>query len=192
MVKADQLKISQVVKLMRFEDTVPVKRVAPLTSRMVDSIILSTDLRHSQRSLGALVKVTMYKVGLEGLMRGGELVSGIRASDLHWDDYRKNHEGLLFPRIVNGKVTNASVSPDMLRKSIKADVERFGLNPDRYAMHSLRAGGATDLFNMNVPYHIVKEAGRWKSDVALIYYRGDMEKVQAIGKAFGNLLVSSG
>ena len=54
---------------------------------------------------------------------------------------------------------------------IKFSVERIGLSGGNFAGHSLRAGGATDLFAAGVPYPVIKKFGRWKSDAALLYYR---------------------
>lgn len=60
----------------------------------------------------------------------------------------------------------------------------IGLNPELYSGHSLRAGGATDLFVAKVPYPIIKKAGRWKSDAALLYYRDEEDVAQVVTKAF--------
>jgi hypothetical protein len=241
MTKIDEICITKMIRLMKYEDTVPVRRIAPLTSGMVDTIISRTHLNTANpgpnlKALSRLIRVSMEKSGVEGLMRGGEITSGIRAYDVDWDYYNetvtillhrtktvragggvkvtlvrnanphcsynlllslwnqlsldRRPNSLLFPEISRGLVRNVPVSASTLRKYIKEDVAKLGLNPDRYAMHSLRAGGATDLFNMNVPYHIIKDVGRWKSDTALIYYRGDREKIAAVGKAFGAIYSS--
>lgn len=65
-----------------------------------------------------------------------------------------------------------------LRGRIQKAMGRLGLNGKRFGNHSLRAGGATDLFVARVPYPCIKKMGRWESDAALIYYRDD-EHVQA-------------
>ena len=57
-----------------------------------------------------------------------------------------------------------------------------------YSGHSLRAGGATDLFVKRVPYYLIKKMGRWKSDAALLYYRSDKDVYEAVRKAFGELV----
>lgn len=55
--------------------------------------------------------------------------------------------------------------------NIRKLISKILATPSRYSGHSLRAGGATDLFNLNIPYPDIKKAGRWKSDAALLYYR---------------------
>ena len=67
---------------------------------------------------------------------------------------------------------------------IKRSVASLGLNPSLYSCHSLRAGGATDLFTARVPYPIIKTMGRWKSDVAIIYFRDQDDMSRAVFKGF--------
>ena len=63
----------------------------------------------------------------------------------------------------------------------------FGLGAKWYSGHSLRSGGATDLFVQRVPYFLIKKMGRWKSEAAMIYYRCDDDVRQAVAVAFDNL-----
>lgn len=56
-----------------------------------------------------------------------------------------------------------------------------------YSGHSLRAGGATDLFASRVPYGIIKRLGRWKGESFLIYYRDEADVNQAVFAAFDAL-----
>jgi len=80
---------------------------------------------------------------------------------------------LLFPK---------KVTVRWLSERIKTAVNSIGLDASRFANHSLRAGGATDLFVAGVPYYVVKRMGRWKSDAAMIYYRDEddvADKVKA-------------
>ena len=76
------------------------------------------------------------------------------------------------------------MSGDCLRKIIKQAVSSIGLDPTRYSGHSLRAGGATDLFAARVPYWVIKKMGRWTSDAALRYYRSEEDVVSSVRKAF--------
>ena len=46
-----------------------------------------------------------------------------------------------------------------------------GENPTLYSVHSLRAGGATELFLSGASMAVVQVYGRWKSESALIYIR---------------------
>ena len=44
-------------------------------------------------------------------------------------------------------------------------------NAKEYSGHSMRSGGASDLWAMNVPLEAIKKQGRWKSDCILLYFR---------------------
>jgi hypothetical protein len=80
-----------------------------------------------------------------------------------------------------------SVTSDFLRRAIKACVSNLGLDSSLYSGHSFRGGGATDLFNARVPYLVIKRMGRWKSDVALIYWRDEADVAHACSRAFGSV-----
>lgn len=69
------------------------------------------------------------------------------------------------------------------RTAIKGLAGQVGLDPGGYSGHSFRAGHATDLFNLGVPYYVIKKVGRWKSDTALLYYRDDDGARKLAGKA---------
>ncbi len=73
------------------------------------------------------------------------------------------------------------------RKLIKLAVASIGLDPSKFSGHSLRSGGATDLFEARVPYHIIKKMGRWKSDAAMRYYRSEEDVLKAVRKAFNRM-----
>ena len=79
------------------------------------------------------------------------------------------------------------ISKGWLRQAIKAAVRSIGLNPRLFSGHSLRAGGATDLFALRVPYGIIKRLGRWKSEAFLIYYRDEADVQHAVFAAFDML-----
>ena len=81
----------------------------------------------------------------------------------------------------------ATISPSWLRSRIKKVAVYLGLNIADYSGHSLRAGGATDLFIKRVPYYHIKKIGRWKSDAALLYYRSDEDVYEVVQRAFGKL-----
>lgn len=91
----------------------------------------------------------------------------------------------LFPSICNGVINwNTPMTGDYFRKAIKLAVVTIGLNPKRFSGHSLRSGGATDLFEARTPYHIIKTMGRWKSDAAMRYYRSEEDVLRVVKKAF--------
>ena len=79
--------------------------------------------------------------------------------------------------IPGGITGDSPVFPGMTaakwRTIIKKCVIKLGLDPFHYSGHSLRAGAATDLFNMGVPYHSIQKRGRWKSDTFLVYFRDE-------------------
>ena len=95
----------------------------------------------------------------------------------------------LFPSFKNKKLDwNCCRPTSQLRYAIKRAVRLIGLNPDFYSGHSLRAGGATDLFRANVSYANIKKFGRWKSDAALIYYRDEDAVAEAAALGFASLV----
>ena len=48
---------------------------------------------------------------------------------------------------------------------------RIYVNPKLYDMHSLRIGGATDLFKYGYSVEEIKRMGRWRSNVVYKYIR---------------------
>jgi hypothetical protein len=86
------------------------------------------------------------------------------------------HDVNIFPAVSRaGKLNFSRVPSDSWwRKVIKKCCASIGLDSTRYSGHSLRAGGATDLFVARVPHYIVKKMGRWKSDAAMLYYISHM------------------
>jgi hypothetical protein len=94
----------------------------------------------------------------------------------------------LFPRVTRGSKFDwsKSVTTDWLRKVIKKRVASIGLDPRQFSAHSLRAGGATDLFMQRLPFYVIQKAGRWLSDAALVYYRADEDVLDAVAEAFGS------
>jgi len=94
-------------------------------------------------------------------------------------------ESLLFPSRHRSK--SGCVSGAWLRKHIKLCCKAIGLDDSRYSGHSLRAGGATDLFVARVPYAVIKKAGRWLSDACLLYYRDSAHVQRKVFAAFDRL-----
>ena len=52
------------------------------------------------------------------------------------------------------------------REILKKKIEVIGVDPCGFSNHSFRFGGATAAANLNVPDHLFKVHGRWKSDSA--------------------------
>ena len=93
---------------------------------------------------------------------------------------------IVFPSytITKGFNWNKSMNIDQLRSHIRYAIKSIGLNPALFGAHSLRAGGATDLFRLGVYYPNIKRFGRWKSDSALLYYRDQEKVVKSVMEAF--------
>ena len=116
--------------------------------------------------------------------------SGTRLLRKHFrkhDLFHSPHQ-IVFPALVNGlPMWSRPMSTSQFRAELKRAVKTIGLDPNRFAGHSLRSGGATDLFNANVPYPIIKKMGRWRSDTAMIYYRDEDAVTKATTKGFASL-----
>lgn len=98
----------------------------------------------------------------------------------------------IFPRYLHGLQRTGpcfdfrqTASKSWFRRMLQKVIVKLGFNPSMYSGHSLRAGGATDLFIIGVPYPKIKLYGRWKSDAALVYYREDIEVSRSVANAFG-------
>jgi integrase len=99
----------------------------------------------------------------------------------------------IFPAVRHGRIhVEATYSPARLRRLIKRVAASIGLDPSLFSGHSLRAGGATDLFAAQVPYPTIKKMGRWVSDAAMLYYRSDEDVWAAVGAAFSALALAHG
>jgi hypothetical protein len=167
-------------------------------------------------------------MGHDGLLKAGELASGLTEENLEWNgrkdrfymafergkachllagkvipfvDYgpesavslmRKwlamrrayKYKGPLFPRIsADNRWGPKSISTYHVRNMIKKTANATGLDSRLLSGHSLRAGGATDLFEKKVPFETVKKIGRWRSDEAMLYYIYEDPKGE-IWKAF--------
>ena len=224
----DARRLSLLIKELRYNDMHLVERKHPIRLSQLNRWTAGMDLSQEAQ----LMLVVICYLGHDGLLRMGELLSGLTAANIQWShDYRSvsvilgrskmnrqgdperveifdhrgrsavkmlqlwfNHKllwnstGLLFPgfRVAKDGVRK-TVSGSWARAHIKKLVRDNGLNPDFYSGHSLRAGGATDLFIARVPYFLIKKMGRWKSDAAMIYYRCEQDVVHAVSQAFSKL-----
>lgn len=117
-------------------------------------------------------------------------VSGVKLLKRWWlsENLAKRPSAFVFPAIRYGSIDKSKMlSTAHLRKFVKEAASSIGLDPINFSAHSLRAGGATDLFAANVPYHIIKKMGRWVSDAAMLYYRSEEDAWAAVGAAFSAL-----
>ena len=68
---------------------------------------------------------------------------------------------------------------------MREQLREMGWDEMKFAGHSLRAGGATDLFNSNMPLASIMKIGRWESvQAAMVYFRDDLLIAQEAAEAF--------
>ena len=73
-------RVIKIVELLEYDDVTPTRRMQPLTSDLLRFIL-------SDRSV-SLQSKAMFVVGHDALLRGAELCSGLRVSNLHWSHDR--------------------------------------------------------------------------------------------------------
>lgn len=232
MTARDEYLLNRVRRQLDLEDTAGVERKHPVVLGMIqDALQKFWKPRESDYDL---LCATAVLVGHNGLLRGGELLSGIQAKHVTWEprnksvclhlpptktmrrgvgvdvritDYagpsaykflkewfRRAHlsthpERYVFPHYdARARVFNHErpAGERWLRATVKSLAAKLGKDPGMYSGHSLRAGGATDLFIMRVPYPQIKKYGRWVSDAAMVYYRDDIEVSATVADAFGS------
>ena len=68
----------------------------------------------------------------------------------------------------NGESLRASrsLTYSRLRELLRTKLAQLGYDPDKFGIHSLRAGGATRAANAGIPDRLFKRHGRWKSETA--------------------------
>ena len=219
---------------MRYLDTKAVSRKQALQLKHLHAMYTGSELSDPR----LLEEAVILYMGHDGLLRSGELLSGLKVSDLVWsldhsqftivlDRSKANRSGdgesvtirdyegrsavklmiqwfgtmglwdkpssHIFPSR-SGKtwLWDKTLSTDWLRGVIKKRVAMIGLDAEKFSGHSLRAGGATDLFVARVPYFLIKKMGRWKSDAAMLYYRCEADVTDAVAAAFGRVSAQLG
>ena len=94
----------------------------------------------------------------------------------------------VFPAIRNGVLVLAQpASASSLRNLVKMVATSAGRDQALFSGHSLRAGGATDLFAMKVPAYTIKKMGRWRSEVYLCYFRSANAVAKTVARAFDKI-----
>ena len=156
--------------------------------------------RVSSRHVGislVLLRTKTYRSGSGCIINiddFGHPFSAVNLLQRWWllNDFKSTPDAFVFPAIVRNRIVYSTpMNGDFLRHIIKSAVKDIGLDPTRYSGHSLRAGGATDLFAARIPYWVIKKMGRWKSDAALRYYRSEEDVVNSVRKAFKRLSTSA-
>jgi len=116
---------------------------------------------------------------------------------LHWfklNQLWNNKDYYIFPKVILPTKSYPNIKLDFRQKvekswfwkSISKMLQSLNYDSDEFSVHSFRAGGATDLFSIGIPYPKIKKYGRWKSDAALVYYRDEIEIAATIASAFGS------
>ena len=99
-------------------------------------------------------------------------VAGMDRLQRHMDEHHLwGDPGPLFWERIDG-VTGRRVpyTKDRLRAALRADLQAAGLVGEmHYSTHSLRRGGASELYRMGVDPADIKAMGRWKSMAWLLY-----------------------
>ena len=99
--------------------------------------------------------------------------------------WTKGPDEQIFPRTRYGKLDwSRPIDTDYIRKVVRRAVKAIGLQDSLFGAHSLRAGGATDLFRAGLYYPHIKKFGRWRSDAALLYFRDTDAVTKAVAGAF--------
>ena len=133
---------------------------------------------------------TNYKISRTKTSRTGGAISinfGRIASKGHWDAH-----SLIKLHLSIGGLGDKPTAPffpsyvttSWLRSQLKQLAHRHGINPSWIGNHSLRSGGATDLFCSNIPQWVIMKFGRWNSNAVLLYQRDDEDIVQRVRKGF--------
>ena len=78
-----EVEVKEVTRVLKFFDLSEVKRARPLTQKLLDKLL---KLRDDSSAVSMMLR-TVYSVGHDALMRGGELTSGLMRGDVeqHWD-----------------------------------------------------------------------------------------------------------
>ena len=219
--------LSKIRKEIRLEDPKPIGRKLPIKKATIERGL--RDHWKVTESMPDLLAATITLLGHNGLLRGDEIFSHIRAKDVTWNHHSVKRsmrlhigqpaqpgktaedgagfvlqifdyvgpsaykylrtwfnlhglwskpESYIFPNVVTsnkGKTIqlhfNECISKKWYERQLDAMLTAIGEDPKKYSVHSLRAGGATELFLAGASLAVVQNYGRWTSLSALIYFR---------------------
>ena len=80
----------------------------------------------------------------------------------------------------------AAFTVEGVRAMVKAMMASIGLDPARFGAHSLRIGGATAALAAGLSPAAIRAAGRWASDVYMLYTRCNMQASQRLATVIGS------
>ena len=81
----DGRRLSRMISTMKYNDLVQVKRMSPLTLKLLNVWTKEYDLKVYRE----LMFVTLLYMGHDGLLRISELLSGLQLSDILWEEDRR-------------------------------------------------------------------------------------------------------
>ena len=73
-----------------------------------------------------------------------------------------------------------------VRVVVKGLMQRLGLDPRRFGAHSLRIGGATAALAAHMSPAAIRAAGRWASDVYILYTRASRAAAAGVARVIGS------
>ena len=79
----------------------------------------------------------------------------------------------------------APLSSEAFGKRFQSLLASVGLPTDKYAVHSLRIGGATAMYLAGVPAEVIMAIGQWRSDVFRDYIRLPVHRLAAASRVIG-------
>ena len=78
-------------------------------------------------------------------------------------------------------------------RAIKEVVAESGRNPDEFALHSLRIGGATTLAaGGDISERVIRREGWWRSDAYKVYTRNNIEDSTRVSRKLASAKVEKG
>ena len=84
------------------------------------------------------------------------------------------------------RLRSAAIRVSQVRAIVKAAMSALGLDASRYGAHSLRIGGATAALAAGLSPATIRAAGRWSSDIYLIYCRVSRESAASVATCIGS------
>lgn len=103
-----------------------------------------------------------------------------------WIKAARITSGPLLRPITRGIALNRRLDKQAISRVVKREVAKIGLDPDRYASHSLRAGLVTEAKNDGIDNSWIKTSTGHRSDSVLAEYnRGADKKIQNATRVMG-------
>ena len=84
------------------------------------------------------------------------------------------------------RTRGAAMTVPEVHDTVKLLMRGLGLDADKFGAHSLRIGGATAGLAANLSPAALRAAGRWSSDVYLLYTRASREANRHISRIVGS------